>query len=88
MTSDMQWLDAAGVGQMISKTAQEVRERVSALPDFPRPSRIPSRAGVRQGRPRWLASEIHAWMLKKRDETGGRPRDQSSMSASSSTSGA
>lgn len=59
------WLDAAGVGQMISLPAREVRERLAAKPGFPKAVRL----GGPRARRRWLASEVHQWLLRQRDRS-------------------
>ena len=79
---DAIWLDAEGVGAMIGYDARIVRERIACKPDFPKPSRIGG-----NGRPRWNAAEIDAWMRAQRELTGGRPR-QSRRAATSVIDGA
>ncbi len=71
---DARWLDAESVGAMLSLTGVQVRQRLVARPDFPKPARID---GV--GHPRWKASEITKWMKTQRNGSqpgpkGGRPR--------------
>lgn len=63
------WLDAAGVGAMLSCTDRQVRERLACRPDFPRAVR---ERGVGM---RWNAAEVDDWMRKRRELTGGRPRE-------------
>jgi predicted DNA-binding transcriptional regulator AlpA len=64
------WLDAVGVGHVLSYDPRVVRERLSLLDDFPRPLRID---GV--GFPRWLYSEVMEWAKKQRQKCRqGRPR--------------
>lgn len=55
---DHRWLDADGVGAMLSVGGRTVLERYAPRPDFPKPARV--------GHPRWLASEITAWMERQR----------------------
>lgn len=71
---DALWLDADGIAAMLSYEPRVVRERIVCLPGFPAPARIGNK-----GRPRWLASEVHAWMLAQR---------QSSRAATSDMAGA
>jgi hypothetical protein len=66
LPTNLLWLDAAGVGLMLSTTAQQVREEISVLPSFPKASR-PARPSGAKGHPRWLASEVHEWMLAQRE---------------------
>jgi predicted DNA-binding transcriptional regulator AlpA len=72
--TSMQWLNAEGVGQMLSTTARQVREEIATMPGFPKPARPVGPKGTK-GHPRWLASEVHAWMEAQREATGGRPRE-------------
>lgn len=62
------WLGAAGVGVLLSYTAQYVRETLAPRPDFPKP--------LREGNPRWLGSEIQEWAIAQRDRRKGRPRKE------------
>jgi predicted DNA-binding transcriptional regulator AlpA len=61
------WLDAEGVGEMLSVRPRQVRERIALRPDFPRPAKV--------GAKRWNAAEVAAWMRERRDApTVGRRR--------------
>lgn len=53
------WLDAAGIGALLSHPARYVLERLAPRPDFPRP--------LREGHPRWKASEVLEWAERARD---------------------
>lgn len=53
------WLDAAGVGALISQEPRYVLERLACRADFPKANRV--------GQPRWKASEILEWMEDTRD---------------------
>lgn len=59
------WLDAAGVGQMISLPAREVRERLAARPGFPKAVRLGGPGSHR----RWLAAEVQQWLLRQRERS-------------------
>lgn len=74
---DILWLDAEGVGAMLSYEPRVIRERIACRPDFPRPVRI-----GHIGNPRWNAAEVDAWMRQQREATGGRPRQPSSLATS------
>lgn len=65
----MKWLDAAGIGALLSLSSRQVRERLALRPDFPRPLRI---AGV--GHPRWREDEVLEWAERERQRTAGRER--------------
>ncbi len=65
----MRWLDAAGIGALLSVSSRQVRERLALRPDFPRPLRI---AGV--GHPRWREDEVQEWAEKERQRQNGRER--------------
>ena len=62
MNDQLLWLDADGIGRMLSLSARHVRERIACQPDFPKPLRI---GGL--GHPRWLASEIQEWAIAQRE---------------------
>ena len=66
---DTVWLDAAGVGALLSLAPRVVREKVALLPGFPVPMRI---AGV--GHPRWRKDEVLEWAEQQRHLTTGRAR--------------
>jgi predicted DNA-binding transcriptional regulator AlpA len=53
------WLDAAGVGALLSHPMRYVLERLAPRPDFPRP--------LREGHPRWKASEVLEWAERTRN---------------------
>jgi predicted DNA-binding transcriptional regulator AlpA len=57
---DAKWLDASGVGTLISQEPRYVLERLACRADFPRPNRV--------GRPRWKASEVLQWMEDTRED--------------------
>lgn len=65
----MKWLDAAGIGALLSLSSRQVRERLALRPDFPRPLRI---AGV--GHPRWREDEVLEWAERERQRAAGRER--------------
>lgn len=65
----MRWLDAAGIGALLSLSSRHVRERLALRPDFPRPLRI---AGV--GHPRWREDEVLEWAERQRQRALGRQR--------------
>lgn len=65
----MKWLDAAGIGTLLSLSSRQVRERLALRPDFPRPLRI---AGV--GHPRWREDEVLEWAERERQRAAGRER--------------
>lgn len=69
MTTGGRWLDAAGIGALLSVSSRQVRERLALRPDFPRPLRI---AGV--GHPRWREDEVLEWAEKERQRQTGRER--------------
>lgn len=54
------WLDVEGVADLLGYSRDHTRQRIVVQPDFPCPSR-PS-----GGHPRWLESEVHAWMDAQR----------------------
>ena len=58
---DARWLDAEGVGAMLSYERRYVLEKLAVRPDFPKPMRLDE-----NGHPRWLASEIQAFAQKHR----------------------
>ncbi len=71
---EAQWLDAEGVAAMLAYEPRVVREKVTCLPDFPKPARIGGK-----GFPRWNAAEVQRWMLAQREiSRDGRPRPPSS----------
>jgi hypothetical protein len=51
--------DTATIGQFLKREAQQVRERIVCLPDFPKAIRLPSAKGRAQ--PLWKAAEVIAW---------------------------
>ncbi len=65
----MKWLDAAGVGALLSLSSRQVRERLALRQDFPQPLRI---AGV--GHPRWREDEVLEWAERERQRAIGRAR--------------
>ena len=69
MSKDIVWLDAAGIGTILSLTPRVVRERVALMPGFPVPMRI---AGV--GHPRWRRDEVLEWAEQQRQRAIGRQR--------------
>lgn len=60
------WLDAASAGAMLSISASTFLQRYAPLPDFPKP--------LREGHPRWKASEILDWCEIHRDLANPRRR--------------
>lgn len=56
---DLRWLDAIGVGALLSQEPRYVLGRYACRPDFPKACRI--------GQPRWKASEVLQWMEDSRD---------------------
>ena len=54
------WLDASGVGALLSQEPRYVLERLACRKDFPAPMRV--------GHPRWKASEIQEWAEAQRDK--------------------
>lgn len=66
---DQRWLDAEGIGAMMSFSARYVLENITCHPDFPRPFRLDGK-----GHPRWLGSEVMQWAKAQRDARVGRPR--------------
>ena len=52
------WLDAKGVAALLSQEPRYVLERLAPRPDFPKP--------LREGQPRWKASEILEWADERR----------------------
>lgn len=59
------WLDAAGIGMLLSYPARYVLERLAPRPDFPKP--------LREGHPRWKAAEVLEWAERTRDQAA-QPR--------------
>lgn len=57
------WLDSAAVGALLSYPPRYVLERLGPRPDFPRP--------LREGHPRWKASEVLAWAERARKSQSG-----------------
>jgi predicted DNA-binding transcriptional regulator AlpA len=57
----VRWLDAEGVGALLSISPRTVLERYAPRPDFPRP--------MREGHPRWKASEVLEWAERCRDRS-------------------
>lgn len=50
------WLDVSEVAALLGYSTEHVRQRFVTLPDFPAPAR------PNGGHPRWLESDVHAWM--------------------------
>lgn len=63
------WLDAEGVGLILSLSARVVRERIALIPGFPVPLRI---GGA--GHPRWRRDEVEEWAEKERQRVAGQER--------------
>jgi predicted DNA-binding transcriptional regulator AlpA len=61
---DAIWLDAEGIGVMLSCPARKVREQIACRPDFPKPARVG--AAGRSGHQRWNAAEVNAWVQAQR----------------------
>lgn len=59
---DMRWLDADGVGALLSYAPRYVLENLSCRPDFPEPLRLDAK-----GHPRWHAKDIMEWAQSRRD---------------------
>jgi hypothetical protein len=54
------WLDAAGIGALISQEPRYVLSRLACRPDFPKANRT--------GHPRWKAAEVLQWMEDTREQ--------------------
>ncbi len=70
-------LDAADVGAMLKCSAQYVTEEFAHAPGFPKTIRL-TRPEGRRGKPRWLRSDVVAWIEAHRggrSTRGGRPRN-------------
>ena len=52
----MKWLDAAGIGTLLSLSSRHVRERLALRPDFPKPLLLSVRDPFR-----WRSDEVEAW---------------------------
>ena len=52
------WLDSEGVAALLSQEKRYVLERLAPRPDFPKP--------LREGQPRWKASEVLEWAEQRR----------------------
>lgn len=63
-----QWLDAKGVGKLISQEPSYVLQRLAIRPDFPEANRV--------GQPRWDRDEVLQWMAdtRARKNKPGRKR--------------
>lgn len=59
------WLDAEGVGALLSFSPRYVLERIASRADFPKPLRIDG-----AGHPRWPATEVIEWAERHRSEYG------------------
>lgn len=57
--------DVATIAQFLKRSDAAVRERICALPDFPKAIRLPSQGG--RGHPLWKATEVIAWAEKYRE---------------------
>lgn len=57
----MRWIDAAGVGAMLSLSSRQVRERLALRPDFPRPLMLP----MRGDNLRWRNDEVAVWQSEE-----------------------
>ena len=68
-------LEAADVGAMLKCSAEYVTEEFAHAPGFPRAIRL-TRPGGRNGKPRWLRSDIVAWVESHRNgqHSRGGPR--------------
>lgn len=55
-----QWLDHAGVADLLGYSVDHTRQRIVTHPDFPAPSRASG------GHSRWLESEVTEWMKGQR----------------------
>jgi len=64
--SNAEWLDAGGVGALLSQERSYVIDRLAPRPDFPKP--------MRAGQPRWKRSEILAWAEAMRAQSQPRTR--------------
>lgn len=70
-------LEAADVGAMLKCSAEYVTEEFAHAPGFPRAIRL-TRPNGRNGKPRWLRSEVVAWVESHRagqHTRGGRRRN-------------
>lgn len=65
----IRWLDAKGIGALLSLSPRVVRERIALSPGFPTPMRI---NGV--GHPRWREDEVQEWAERQRQQQYGRER--------------
>lgn len=63
------WLPAADACMLLGYNEQVFRERICAIPGFPKALRL---NGI--GHPRWLRSEILDWAAEHRDRPCGRKR--------------
>ncbi|HEB94364.1 MAG TPA: hypothetical protein ENI94_13070 [Gammaproteobacteria bacterium] len=54
------------IAAYLKRNPNNVRDRVTKLPGFPTPIRLPTESGKR-GQPLWKAKEVIAWAEKHRD---------------------
>jgi predicted DNA-binding transcriptional regulator AlpA len=73
---DKRWLDVDAVAARLSYKPRYVRETLMLRPDFPKPMRADS-----SGHPRWLASDIHEWALKRRESAMSKQQRESQQEA-------
>jgi len=70
-------LEAKDVGAMLRCSAEYVTEQYACAPGFPKALRLTGKDG-RRSKPRWIRSDIVAWIEKHRKgitTRGGRPRN-------------
>lgn len=53
------------VAAFLRLSPSTVRRRIVCRSDFPKPVRMPGRAGP--GAPRWVAGEVEEWVLERRE---------------------
>lgn len=54
------WLDINAVAALLAFSVEYARDTIIVQPEFPTPARINGR-----GHPRWLRSEVQAWMRRQ-----------------------
>lgn len=59
-------LEASDVGAMLKCSAEYVTEEFAHAPGFPRAIRL-TRPGGRNGKPRWLRSDVVEWIQSHRE---------------------
>lgn len=60
VSSDETLWDSKKGGEYFQVSEEHFTDRIAALPDFPRPVRIPTKTGGR-AHPRWYPSEVKAY---------------------------